>query len=591
MNLVEPKDLINANEKINKLVSVGFAKFLMHILRLSKINKLYSQIDNKEGIEFIDALLQKLKINYEFDESELKNIPEKGPFIAISNHPFGGIDGILLIKMMHYRRTDFKVMANFLLKKIIPLRNYFFGEKEINHEKNFKIDTPIEYLQKGNAIGIFPAGEVSSYNADFKVVDKQWSTFSLRYIKNAEVPILPVYFQGNNSTLYHLLGLIHPNLRTVKLPSELLNKKKRPIKIRIGKPIPLCEQKQFVDIDRFGRYLRARTFGLGTQFKVKDFFQNNIVNLDVEKIVIPVDSDAIFKEINKIKKEYLLFVNNNYEVYCAPTLSLPNIHKELGRLREITFRKVGEGTNRSIDIDEYDLYFHQLFIWDTKEKKIVGGYRVGKGKDIIREYGVKGFYIYSLFKIKRAMISKLKESLELGRSFIIEEYQKKLLPLFLLWKGILYLLLKNPEYRYLIGPVSISNEYSELTKNLLIKFIMRYHFNYEIAHYIKPRNKFKFKTQDIDIDIILEAAKDDINIIDNYIGDIEPSGDKLPILLKKYIAQGAKIIGFNVDPKFNDCLDGLIILDLFDVPMKSLEALAKEIDDEEIMKRFMTKPT
>jgi len=191
-----------------------------------------------------------------------------------------------------------------------------------------------------------------------------------------------------------------------------------------------------------------------------------------------------------------------------------------------------------------------------------------------------------LFKIRKGMTPVLEESMELGRSFIVEEYQKKPLPLYLLWKGILSFLLKNPEYRYLIGPVTISGKYTNVSKDLIIKFIMANYFNYEMAKFVKPRTKFKVKTSDLDIDIILQAAQDDIKKLDKYIGDIEPSNDKLPVLLKKYISLNAKLIGFNVDPKFNSCLDGLLYVDLYDVPRKTIEGLCKELNDDAVTHRF-----
>jgi putative hemolysin len=257
-------------------------------------------------------------------------------------------------------------------------------------------------------------------------------------------------------------------------------------------------------------------------------------------------------------------------------------------LREITFREVGEGTNRSIDIDEFDLYYHQMFIWDEEAERIVGAYRIGKGKDILEQYGKRGFYLQSLFKISDDFKPVLNESLELGRSFVIREYQRKPMPLFLLWKGILYFLLKNPEYRYLIGPVSISNNYSKISKDLIIRFILQNHLNWKMAQFVKPRNSYKFKSDNPDFNILMENMERDINRLDKAIGDLDELNSGLPVLLKKYIKLNAKIIAFNVDPKFNNCLDGLIMLDVNDVPKSTIESLSKEANDGSILERFYT---
>ena len=596
MKLVDPKDLLKASESLSWFGGENFAKLLMYLLRLNKLNDLYSANYSKNGLEFIDSLLDDLNIKFEFDEEELKRIPKEGSFITISNHPFGGIDGLILIKMICSVRPEFKAMANFLLKKVEPIQDYFLGVNPFEDRKGASSSTGglkegLRHLSDGKPLGIFPAGEVSSYQSQtHNITDKQWQPSILKFIKKADVPVIPIYFQGSNSLVFHLLGMIHSSLRTVKLPSELLNKKNKVIRIRIGNPISVKDQKGFTDINQYGRFLRAKTYMLGTPIEVKKFYQfkRKVKEEDVEEIIAPIDPDLIISDVNGLAPEYKLFASRNFVVYCAPSSKLPNILNEIGRLREITFREIGEGTNLSIDVDEFDLYYHQLFIWDEEAGRIVGAYRVGKGDEILNEYGLKGFYLQSLFRMSKKFQPVLQESLELGRSFIVKEYQRKPMPLFLLWKGILYFLLKNPQSRYLIGPVSISNKYSDLSKDLIIKFIMANYFDYDLGQHIKSRKQFKVKIKDLDVDILLEMAKNDINKLDKIIGDFEITNDKLPVLLKKYISLNAKIIGFNIDPNFNDCLDGLIVIDLFDVPIKVIESLSKEIQDDTILKRFST---
>lgn len=596
MKLVDPKDLLKASESLNWFGGESFAKLLMYILRLNKLNDLYSANCEKSGVEFINGLIDDLGIKFEFDEEELKRIPLDGSFISISNHPFGGIDGILLIKLLSDIRPDFKVMANFILQKIEPLKDCFLGVNPFEDRKAAAssmggIKEALRHMSKGAPLGIFPAGEVSTYQSESKnITDKQWQPSILKFIKKAEVPVVPIHFQGSNSLMFYLMGMIHPVLRTVKLPSELLNKKNKVIRLRIGNPISVKDQKGFTDINQYGRFLRAKTYMLGSAVEVKKFYENKSAakKKKAADVIPPVDTKLISKEIANLS-EHLLFKSKKMHVYCAPSDEMPNVLNEIGRLREITFREVGEGTNQSIDVDEYDLYYHQLFIWDEENLKIVGAYRVGKGREILNKYGLKGFYLQSLFKMKKAFQPVLSESIELGRSFIVKEYQRKPMPLFLLWKGIMYFLLKNPDCRYLIGPVSISNEYSNTSKDLIIKFIMRNYFDYEMGQFIKSRNKFKVKVKGLDMDILLEAAKSDINKLDKLIGDFEVSNDKLPVLLKKYISLNAKIVGFNIDPNFNDCLDGLIVVDLFDVPVNMIESLTKEINSEEVSSRFITR--
>ncbi|WP_372933980.1 GNAT family N-acyltransferase [Mariniphaga sediminis] len=596
MEILKLKDIFKAPPAFSLLGGDYFAKFLMYILRFNKLNKIYEQIASKEGIDFINEIIRILEFKIEFDENELKRIPREGPLIVVANHPFGGFDGLLLIKYLSQVRPDVKVIGNFLLQKVDPVSGYFisdnpFGDSDAampgSHNKG--TTEAIDHLKKGGVLCLFPAGDLSTYGTFDSITDQVWQFSMVKFVKKARVPVLPAHFQGTNSRLFHLFAKIHPSLRHVRLPSELLSKRHKTVKLRMGTPIKVEDQDKFGDVYQFGRFLRAKTYSMESSIEVKRFFNYNLKpQHKPETIIDPVPKEKILEEIQQIKTDYTLFNLKNYTAFCTPSEEIPNILTEIGRLREITFRDVGEGTNRNIDIDEFDLYYHQMFIWDEEEERIVGAYRIGKGKDILEQYGKRGFYLQSLFRISDDFKPILKESLELGRSFVIKEYQRKPMPLFLLWKGILYFLLKNPEYRYLIGPVSISNNYSKISKDLIIRFIMQNHLNWKMAQFVKPRNSYKFKSDKPDINILMENMERDINRLDKAIGDLDELNSGLPVLLKKYIKLNAKIIAFNVDPKFNNCLDGLIVLDVNDVPKNTIESLSKEANDGSILERFYT---
>ena len=579
--------------RLNRFGGNSAARVLMTVLRINKINKLYEEINHLRGMDFIDALIDKLQLEFEVSEEELKKIPKEGAFITVSNHPFGGIDGMLLVKILENHRSDIKVMSNFVLNKIEPVSDYMLPVNPFERRKKEAsslagVKAALEQLNSGGVLGIFPAGEVSSYNEDnYGISDREWQYPAMKMIKKAGVPVVPIYFQGSNSRLFHIMGLIHPSLRTVRLPAEVFNKKHKKIRIRVGNPISVKEQDAFKDISTYGRYLRARTYALGSVLEVKKFFRPRINrSAKVEPIAEPVSPELIIDEISKIREEYSLFTSGHFEVFCTPSIEIPHIMNELGRLREITFRAVGEGTNHSMDIDEYDLYYNQLFVWDLEEQKIVGAYRVGKGKEILRRYGVKGFYLQSLFRMNRRFVPTLKQSLELGRSFVIQEYQRRPMPLFLLWKGILYFLLKHSEYRYLIGPVSISNNFSQFSRGLIMQYIREHHYNRKLSRYVRPRTRYNVPGYNVDEEIILETA-DDLTKFDKFIKEVEPNDYTMPILLKRYMKLNGRIIGFNLDPKFNDALDGLLVLDLYDVPMETIASLSKEINDDSLLERFM----
>lgn len=557
---------------------------LMKLLKIDAVNKAYDEASELEGVDFLKKILEGMDVNFEIDEKSLANIPESGPFITISNHPYGGIDGMILLRIIAEKRPDFKVMANFLLQKIKNIESFFlpvnpFDNINVNQSSLRGIKLTLEHLKAGNPVGIFPAGEVSSFQTDSrKVIDREWKPVVGKLIRKANVPVIPVYFSGNNSKLFSLLGMLHPSFRTLKLPSEMLNKKKNVVKVRIGKPIPPKIQEEFTDTDQLLKYLRAKTYALGSPLVVKtDFYRPRFINRKPEEIVPPVGIELLKKDVENLRqKGNLLFKQDEFECFAAYSMDIPNVIVEIGRLREITFREVGEGTNKNIDLDEFDLYYHHLFIWDRKNEMIVGAYRMGKGNNIYRKFRKKGFYIHTLFRIENGFVPILRKSIELGRSFIRKEYQTKHLSLFLLWRGILTFLQKNKYYRYLIGPVSISNSFSHVSKSLMVKFIMKHYFDHDLARYIKPRKKFRFDNSGEDLETLLAREKTDMKKLDELVNEIEPLGMRVPVLLKKYIKQDAKILGFNIDPKFGNALDGFMMMDFSKVPEETIKMLEKE---------------
>ncbi len=570
---------------LDKLHLPGLAPFLMELMKINQVNDLFAAAQPKQGIEFIDAILKGCGVEIKFDENELKNIPANGSFIAIANHPYGGIEGLVLLKMLLMVRPDAKLMANFLLKKIPNLSDYFIAVnpfENIDHSSSISgLKNTLQLLADGAPIGIFPAGEVSTFKINKQqVTDRLWHPVVGKIIAKAKVPVVPIYFHGNNGLLFNLLSLIHPTLRTAKLPSELFNKQGRTIRLRIGKPIRFEDIPDHNNGAKLLNFLRARTYALGTGLDEEKKLLNprNLFKIkkNQQEIVDPIGAALLEKEIEQLRDEYTVWVEKNYEVFIVPTPVIPNVIREIGRLREITFREVGEGTNKATDLDEYDIYYHHLFIWDNETKMVVGAYRIGLGDEIFYSLGKNGFYITELFKVKEQFTPVLKKSLELGRSWIRKEYQQKPLPLFLLWKGILKYLIDNPRYQYLIGPVSISNSFSRFSKSLIVDYINRNHFDHEMAQYVKPRKQFKVDFSSIDTDLLM-SSEDTLKGLDNLISEVETRNIKVPVLLRQYMALNAKIISFNIDPKFADCLDGFLVLDLEKVPRDILEKLGKNL--------------
>lgn len=542
-------------------------------LRIRMVSKLLStDTADQPDIDIIDNFINQLNIQYHIADADLKNIPTSGPYIVVANHPFGFIDSLILLSIFGKNNPDFKVLARLRHKELKSLSPLFIqpgdnlSKGEISSEALAEIDTR---LKEERSLALFADCLTTKTNDP-----KDQHTTVLNEVIKSGIPVLPVYFYGSNNLTSRLLNMLPQSLRAWVMPDDAVQSAPSAIRLRIGKPITSEDLHSFDNQERAARFLKAYLVALGSQVGIKKIFKLNAIRpKKAEPVIEPVAVEELEAELEVIRQNGgMLQSKNNYEIYLGKTETMPNILRELGRLRELTFREVGEGTLQSIDIDEYDIYYNHLFVWDREEKCIIGAYRLGRGDKILSQHGTRGFYVTSLFKLEEPLHPVLEKTLELGRSFVVKKYQQKPLPLFLLWQGILCFLRDHKQYQYLMGPVSISNDFSVFSKDLLIAFIRKNYFNPHLAQYVQPHQEFVVQTDPMDIDVVLERSNDLVRL-DKFISSIEPNFLKVPVLLKQYIRQNAKIIAFNVDPLFNNCLDGLMILDLNDVPPETLEML------------------
>lgn len=554
-------------------------KWIMQGAKLNHLNQLYKEQYSSNPDEFIENILEVLEIRPEYLEKELESIPETGHFMAYANHPMGILDGLLFIYLLRKKRKDIKILANDLLSRIEPFKDLLipvdlYAGKSASKKNVAGLKLMYNHLENNGGVLIFPAGEVSTIY-DGRVQDKAWKKSVVKLMVKAQVPLIPVFFDGKNSMVFHLKGKIHSTWRTLSLASEMYNKQNTTIGVRIGSKITEEQLSQYVDLEEQSNYLRARIYGLSNPKKesVTDQILDKI-KLKPSKVVKQMPTKYLKKEVKALSEDKHILEIGNLALYLVKESDCPNIVQEIGRLREITFRAVGEGTGKSLDLDIFDSYYHHLFVWDKHEHCVVGSYRVGFGADIIEEFGKSGFYSNKLFKFKKDFKPTLERSIELGRSFIRQEYQKHPLTLLLLWQGILELLIKNDHYRYLLGPVSISNDFSTISKEIMILYLKSQFYDHERAKYIKARKPFKIKYKDIS-KTLLNAHQDSLRDIESLIEELEPFGLKIPVLLKKYLGQNAKIVGFNIDPNFNNCLDGLILLDFAMIPSNTIKKFSK----------------
>ena len=598
MSLISKNDLVSA-AGLGKwgLLKYPIVSAVMRLAKINKVNDLYDKIKDLEGQEFFDKLLEELNVKYLAFQEDLAKIPKTGPFILVSNHPLGALDGVIMCKILTEIRPDFKVMGNFLLTKIKPMEPYVisvnpFEKRKEAYSSMSGMREALKHLSDGGCLGIFPAGEVSNKNNEYnEILDKEWQEPALKLIKKAQVPVVPMYFHAKNSKLFYNVSKIHPDLQTLMIPAEMVNKREKPIKIRIGRPVTPKILNEYETPKELGEFLRKKVYMMKSYFEdrksVAEFLKVKNLNISPKEEVVvqniidetPLAEILADRENLRKKEGKMLFSNGDYEVYFTKFDEIPAMMREIGRQRELTFRAVGEGTNLPFDLDEYDKHYHHLILWDNVAQKIAGAYRMALGSEVMKNYGIKGFYTNSLFDFDQELQPFFKKVIEMGRAYISLEYQQKPLPLFLLWRGIVHVCLRNPEHKFLMGGVSISNRFSDFSKSLMIEFMRSHYFDPAVAQYVHPKNDYKVYLSERDKSLFFEGLDDDLNKFDKLIDDFEPEM-RLPVLIKKYIKQNAKVVAFNVDPNFNDAIDGLMYIRISDLPEGTIKPVLEEMSEQ-----------
>jgi putative hemolysin len=554
----------------------GLPGFAGKFIPMEQARELYQRVRLAPQGFRLEALLAEMKIKLDVQATDLERIPVKGPLVAVANHPFGVLDGAALAVLLLRVRPDVKILTNSLLDGIPDLREHCIFvdpfRTPFSADKNVKpLKQAMEWLRQGGALAVFPAGEVSQWNVrEAQVTDPAWNTVAARLVRKAGASALPVYFCGRNSVTFQLLGLIHPRLRTLFLLQEFLQQREKDVRVRIGKAIP-SELIANLDSDEEAtEYLRLRTYLLSYRGKnpisLPAKMRAALPRKPQEPIASEVPSRFVVNDIAALPAERLLVENAEFAVYAARASELPHLLDELGRLREITFRAAGEGTGRSADLDHFDAYYWHLLLWNKGKQELAGAYRVGNTDEIIRKHGIKGLYTNTVFRYDEQLFLKIGSALELGRSFVRLEYQRQYAPLLLLWKGIARFVAARPETPVLFGAVSISNEYSSLSREMIVRYFeqrsVKDEDGREFAGLVQARTPFRApRLRRWDCGAICSALRD-LDELAEPISDVEEDGKGLPILLRQYANVGGRLVGFNLDRKFSDVVDGLMIVDL-----------------------------
>jgi len=548
------------------------------LLQIDRLEALYARASAEHG--FVRRLLDDLDVRVNVTPADFDKIPSTGAVVALSNHPFGILDGVMLADLLMRARPDVRILTNQLLGELPELSSIGifidpFDRPESRVANGRALKQAIAHLRAGGLLLIFPAGEVSHFDLKKRAIcDPEWNRTAARLIRIAHAKSLPILIRGANGIPFQMLGMVHPRLRTAALPAEMLNKRGKSVEIRIGGTIDASRIETIADDADATRYLRLRVELLAR--RSSDTAER--ANYDTLPVVACSPVETLADEINALPAECKLEEAREFAVYLAGARSIPLVLQEIGRLREMTFRAAREGTGQPLDLDRFDPHYLHLFLWNKEKREVVGAYRLGDVPALMSRFGLKGLYTESLFRFNARFVRQLGPSLELGRSFIRPEYQRQFAPLLLLWKGIGIYVSRHPEYSTLIGAVSVSNQYSPASRELIARYFEKQNATEEWRGAVRARRPLrgnlvqKWETE------ALCSLLPDVEDLSAPIADLEPDGKGIPILVRQYVKLGGKLLAFSVDPRFANTLDGFVMVDL---TRTSPEILARYMGKEQ----------
>ena len=546
--------------------------FLSWLLQLEECRRLYHRVRSRDRGSFAARVLEVCEIQSTADPSELARIPARGPLIVAANHPHGALDGLVMASIVAAIRPDVRLLANHLLARIPELSDFCFfvdpfGGSRSAARSRAGLRAAHLWLRRGGSLVMFPSGEVAHEGrAGGEVVDSSWHPTLVRLARTTGAAIIPSFIAGANSPVFYTAGRMHAGLRTLLLAREFLKKRGQTVSVSFGEPIRV---RCLAQDDAESTQLVRRSV---------DLLARQPTQAQTHQAA------AIDAEIASLPPHTRLVESGSFQVFCAEASEIPETLREIGRLRETTFRAVGEGTGRELDLDRFDRHYLHLFAWDRERRLVVGAYRIGRTDQIARTLGVEGLYTRTLFRYDTRLIARISPALELGRSFVRQEYQRNHNALLLLWKGIGQFVVRHPRYRVLFGPVSISTRYSDMSHRLLMEFLRQNHLDRSLSELVEAINP-KAPAQSG----VTAPVPQSLEEVNHLVTKSERDGKGIPVLLRQYIKLNARLIDFNVDPDFGDALDALMVVDLLAVDRPILSRYLGT-DTERFLARHLSTP-
>ena len=559
---------------------------MMFLLGWHRLNRMYAKFADRKGMDFVRQIIASRHTKIRYFDADLDRIPRKGGLVVIANHPLGAMDGLILLQKVQSIRPDVKIMGNALLERVAPMKPYllpinpFEGAYRTPLASGRALVRAKEWVDDGGVLIMFPAGEVSFFQFNpLGVRDNAWPKTSKKWLASCEAPVMPVDIHASNSFWFYLFGLLGTRVRTLMLPGEAVRRRWfYSVDLRFGNPLKRSEGQ---NPDDFAAELEAKRTMLRGHLPKKEGGRKllKLRKRRLDPIAPEGDVDVIAQEIQAIRASGgLLTSHRDLDIVLAEGAAIPHALQEIGRLREITFRNIGEGAGRARDLDDYDTQYWHLILYHRDSRKIWGAYRLGYGPKLYAEHGMKGFYLTQFFQIFPPVKDLFRHGLEMGRSFIIPEAQVKPMPLFLLWKGIIHVLLRHQdELHYVFGCVSISNHYSRHSQAVMMAFVKHHFEDKHWSRWIYAKKAFRPRLHKRDRQFIANSSPSDVKVFDRMIRELEPGNLRMPVLIKKYLAQNAKVLALTRDADFNT-VDALMYMKISDLPEETLRPVLEEIE-------------
>lgn len=571
--LIDVNDLLPDNWM--KLLYKCTSPVVDKVFGINSFNHIYATRRERVDLDALfESMLEQMEVELKFSTDQIERIPSEGSLIVVANHPFGGLDGITLASLVQKRRDDFRLLVTSLLELVPEIQPWLFtvnvfGAEDARRENRKSMKQSYEWLEQGHTIITFPSGTVSFYDPKQRsITDPEWHTHIARMARRTNATVLPMHFSGHNSLFFQTAGLVNPMLRTALLAREFVAREKKPIAVKIGKPITPEKMCTFETDKAFTDYMRLCTY-LDGDYPKKPVVTPLEGKRKQEALADPVAPQIIAAEIESLPADQRLVDTHQYRVVVCNHTHIPKTLLEIGRLREITYRTIGVGTGNSLDIDEHDYTYQHLILWDKTHQTLVGSYRIGFIDEMLHLKGASGIYSTSLFHFQGNTLKRLGRALEFGRSFVVEAYQRTA-ALSYLWRGLSIYVAKNPSCTKIIGTVSISPEYTPASLACMIQVLQDRYMHPEFAQSITGKQSPKGLSLKKPEAKIFKRCMTDINKVAHIIEHLEPEGLNIPPLLKHYLRMGCRVLGLNVDANFGNSLDALMILDLHDCNTKLL---------------------